>query len=140
MNNRFEFRAWDKEEEIMIYFEFGFIDNYLQADLINVRENIVLMQWTGILDDTHWEELEEKERESFLLAGNLPKNWKGKKIFEDDIIIVQGIKYHVFWAQSECCWMLEKKINDVRDFQELTIDYHKKVIGNIRENKELLDG
>ena len=48
-------------------------------------------QWTGMYDNTKWDDLTEEEREDFTRAGNFPSEWKGKKIFEGDIIKITWV-------------------------------------------------
>ena len=42
--------------------------------------------FTGVYDSTTWEDLTEKERSDWTLAGNMPSDWKGKEIYEGDVM------------------------------------------------------
>ena len=45
-----------------------------------------IMQYTGLKDNTKWEDLTEEERKKWVEAGNLPSQWNGKEIYEGDIV------------------------------------------------------
>lgn len=117
-----KFRAWLKEEKKMInikaidWDEDGniFSVNYPEGKSYSGygSDNIELMQYTGLKD----------------------KN--GVKIFEGDIVLA-GSYYEIIWSKLTCCF----KMCNLDDEIELThIDSNYiKVIGNIYENKELLN-
>lgn len=59
-----------------------------------------ICQYTGLHDGTKWEELSEKEQRQFLSEWNYEKgrknqkeDWKGKKIWENDVVRVRHEKY-----------------------------------------------
>lgn len=101
-------------------------------------------QFTGLYDSTLWEELTEEKQICFLYPENGEKHskeeWKGKPIFEGDILNFKTtayyfknckIEYQVCYARycaidnNGCVWPMDK-----------TFEY--KVIGNIHDNLELL--
>ena len=41
---------------------------------------------TGQYDSTKWEDLSENERAKWTLIGNMPSEWKGREIYEGDIL------------------------------------------------------
>lgn len=47
---------------------------------------ISIMRFTGLYDATTWEELTENERSQWTRGGNMSSEWKGKEIYEGDII------------------------------------------------------
>lgn len=87
---------------------------WVEGDLLHTKyDNIVLIrdfegqlfrcdgntvcQFTGLHDNTKWEELTKAEKESFLSGWNYKKgrknkveDWEGKKIWENDILIGHG--------------------------------------------------
>jgi len=129
MTREIKFRAWDKPNKRMCYFNNGFIQNneydiwHLDAvnDCDNIcdvpcEDNIELMQFTGLKD----------------------KN--GKEIYEGDIIKddenYQGV---VEWNEDYVGWnYYDKHVEEHLDFQCVG-ENHLEVIGNIYENKELIE-
>ena len=49
-------------------------------------EDIILMQSTGLHDDTNFKDLSEKEQEEWLESGKTADEWHGREIFEGDLI------------------------------------------------------
>jgi hypothetical protein len=43
-------------------------------------------QFTGLYDATKWEDLSEEERNRWTIDGNMPSEWKGREIYEGDIL------------------------------------------------------
>ena len=124
-----KFRAWMKQYEKMdndigeMYFEDGEF-KYIGDDVHYKRlpEHVILMLSTGIKD----------------------KN--GKEIFEGDILAFKTddevINVNVFWDEEHALFMFEsKKYNEQEPLAELVENntYPFEIIGNIYENKELLD-
>lgn len=122
-----KFRAWDKELQTMLdvslidfkkrvlvgdHWEFG-ETNFISFD------DIKLMQSTGLYD----------------------KN--GKEIFEGDIVDYKGRKAVVKWHGSYASFIyrfVDELKERVSEWHPLFLAYyHFEVIGNIYENKELLD-
>lgn len=87
-----KFRAWDKRHKKM-FCEFWFGTEEFCAFGINktLRKyqedpNWEVMQFSGLHDTTKWEELTEKERAQWTKTGNFPSGWKGREIYEGDIV------------------------------------------------------
>lgn len=53
-----------------------------------LRQDCELMQYTGLKDSTQFNELTKEEQEDWL-KGNKQEDWKGKEIFEGDIVDIQ---------------------------------------------------
>jgi hypothetical protein len=111
------------------------------AILIDVR---TLTQFTGLYDSTTWEELTEEERREWTIRHNLPSEWKGKKIFEGDIVkitlkdnwerkgVIKFSQYYFSWVvsipNSGGCYQLFDVKNKIKH------------IGNIFDNPKFLEG
>jgi hypothetical protein len=51
------------------------------------KENgAVFEQWTGLYDSTTWEELTEEQRDQWTIDGNMPSEWKGCPLYENDLL------------------------------------------------------
>lgn len=61
------------------------ISKSLRIDGIEVDPNTIC-QFTGLYDSTKFEELSEVEQREFLDEGNMSFDWKGKKIWENDVL------------------------------------------------------
>lgn len=131
MPREIEFRAWLKDEKRMI--DVRAIDFDDDGNILSVNypegksysgydgDNIELMQYTGIKD----------------------KN--GVKIFEGDIVIykyqnddLKTKKLTVFFDEEDCSFSLAYKGKPHMYVEKDDAKYYK-VIGNIYENKELLE-
>ena len=53
------------------------------------NKNVVLMQSTGLHDNTEFEDLSEEEQEEWLESGKDANEWQGREIFEGDILTSQ---------------------------------------------------
>ena len=89
--SRLQFKAWDKKLEIMTHFDIinGMWDSLLGGQTV---ENQILIQPTGLHDSTTWQALTEEERAKWTRDGNMPIEWKGKMVFEGDLV-TDGIYY-----------------------------------------------
>lgn len=95
-------------------------------------------QYTGLYDATKWEALSESEQEEWLET-HTADEWKGRKIFEGDILYrPSGRKEVVIFDNTRACFGIKHK----DCFYELGSYYllGAKVIGNIHDNYELLEG
>lgn len=128
-----KFRAWHHELgrmmliRTMFFFaneleELQLNDSIMNDDIPVYPDEIELMQSTGLKD----------------------KN--GKEIFEGDILAVKTddgtLNVYVFWDEEHALFMFEsKQYNEKEALAELLEDnsYPFEIIGNIYENKELLD-
>ncbi len=115
-----------------------------------------LGMFTGLHDSTKWEDLTEQERELWVRNGNMPSDWKGRKIFEGDIATtdygngemgtdVGDIQFDCGVFGIEWCHAKKTKSmvgswgnrHNLRTLEDDIID-RVKVIGNIHDNPELL--
>lgn len=111
-------------------------------------------QFTGLYDATKWENLTEQERE-----GLVEKEWKGRPIYEGDILSFATRKEWGYQKDGKIAYMLvvfgdtnvaDCEIDDYLGFwaeygcgQRDSIRWHvkdhqAKVVGNIYDNKELM--
>lgn len=127
-----KFRAWDTTNKEMFKDTFAITESgevvTVEQDFVTDApeyvfvDNLVIMQSTGLKD----------------------KN--GKEIFEGDVLAIEtdeGVtNLKVFWDEKHALFMFEsKKYNEKDLLAELVEDntYPFEIIGNIYENKELLD-
>lgn len=118
-------------------------------------------QFTGLHDNTEWEELSEEEQNCFMESYHLrEENWKGREIFEGDVIKVKMNDYDrvgIFWTKTLLPDYLNAKIQyDGRRCKfELLFEENKEgliscdigwhhedfeIVGNSHDNPELLKG
>ena len=97
-------------------------------------------QFTGLYDATKWEELTNDEQASWLATKKTREEWKGKEIYENDIVRVYSnndiqfidiIEYQgSFFAPRYSCQTMETLLH---------IGVTFKVIGNITDNPEMVE-
>lgn len=124
-----KFRAWDKEFKEMV-----------QVNALVLDEQVIKATYKNgniVKDDV-------KEYELMQSTGLFDKN--GKEIFEGDILGIETdegiLNVNVFWDDKHALFMFESEIHNEKELlAELVEDntYPFEIIGNIYENKELLD-
>jgi uncharacterized phage protein (TIGR01671 family) len=134
-----KFRVWDKKNNKMLFYDTDVVPNLtLNGVLVrnlngiddNVSADYELMQFTGLKD----------------------KN--GKPIFEGDVVHLEKREWDEYWTveydESSAKFVVYNQLNSTREFEsefgevwvEVTEDkrWQPEVIGNIWENKSLLQG
>ena len=147
-------RVWDKKRSEMINLIAINFHKYIPMDdlicscndgpITRNFQDVVLMQSTGLHDDTKFEDLSEEEQEEWLESGKTADEWQGREIFKGDIveIIYDGelftgvVVYDLGEADFKATNGHEEYGNN---FQYLTVGESIEVIGNIYENPELLE-
>lgn len=165
---KFKFRVWASNSEYpkgkMYYLGNGtnFLVN-LNGDVLhsvyNGRNNdivwarigyndVVLMQYTGLNDTTRWEQLRSEEQQRWLEEGCTPEEWRGKEIYDGDIV-----RWHIFdigdeasqwqtmviyWHTDKCAWWMEQLTTvafgvNYKPLEKNTVKKGIKVIDNIYE-------
>lgn len=165
-----KFRVWDKKLKRMWHFDdpdycdeynmLGWYLNKKEQDScestycalteVGSTQEFELMQYTGLKDNTKWEQLSAEEQKKWLDSGKLKVEWSGKEIYEGDIV-----KYHcifnypenridngiITWIEHRCGLFPQdieenkrggKYIHQWDDTEDLEVN------GNIYENPELL--
>ena len=87
-----KFRAFLKDTNQIvdvksIFFELSIV--MLSNDKLYQFEDVILMQSTGLHDNTKFEDLSEEEQEEWLESGKTADEWKGQEVFEGDILTSQ---------------------------------------------------
>lgn len=123
----------------------GAVKGIIAPEMYAIDPN-TLCQYTGLNDNTKWEDLTESEKELFLSNWNYQEDrknkvedWNGRKIWENDIVRC-GTKLRVSWNHFKASWVLSKKgwmYNHF--FGEAVEPEDVEVIGNIFDNPELLE-
>lgn len=109
-----------------------------------------ICQFTGIYDATKWQELTEEQRDKWTLDGNMPSEWKGWKLFSDDLISDGSIIMRIYMTEGGFAikafyWASE--IGELNGSDELIlqplpdaqtrswIEVSCKLVGNIHDKK-----
>lgn len=126
-----KFRCWDKENKEMLDVEYLHWDDCTREFSIRTTmytdyfdiEDMILMQYTGLKD--------KNGKEVYL--GDILEytftDYKGKKLWKERYIIKENISG----------WEM-RKITKPREHRSLSLIKKYKIIGNIYENPELLEG
>lgn len=106
-------------------------------------EDIILMQSTGLHDNTRFKDLSNEEQEEWLESGNIADEWQGREIFQGNIVEIvydeEPFTGVVVYDLGETDFKATNGNEDYgNNFQYLTVGESIKVIGNIYQNKELL--
>ena len=142
---KIKFRAWDKEDKemfrvIMLAGDTDDQDNLLVSGRGGTTQGAILMQYTGLKDNTHWSQLTKEERQDWISKGETNQTWHGKEIYEGDICKWLGCEV------SQGKQIRPQRIKEITG--EIYSLYETKniiegngtfeIIGNIYENPELL--
>ena len=106
-------------------------------------EDIILMQSTGLHDNTRFKDLSNEEQEEWLESGKTADEWQGKEIFQGTIveIVYDGESFTgvVVYDLEETDFKATNGNEDYgNNFQYLTVGESIEVIGNVHQNPELL--
>lgn len=130
-----KFRVWDKEGNRMILPKYLYSIDLLKEQVTERTK----CNYTFSLHSIPFDKVE------FMQSTGL-KDKNGKEIFEGDVLAIEtdeGVtNLKVFWDEKHALFMFEsKKYNEKDLLAELVEDntYPFEIIGNIYENKELLD-
>ena len=173
MQDRFKFRIWNKNKKeflnkINSYFttinyaidldgqiiktKIIYDDKTIQEISKENQNDLIVMQCTGIRDNTAWECLSLKEKQDFYNEvrsedgktikyqniEDVKHLWKGKLIFERDLLRdKKGQIGKVFWHSSTGSFAINWLMKDGSYETDTCFEYGK-IIGNIYENPELL--
>jgi len=128
-NERFKFRAWNKEKRVMSTVHKMFLAYAIEDDLLEVFESnrYEVMQSTGLRD----------KNGKLIFEGDILKNTYRSKTAEYEII------EYVYWNDkiTAFCTIGTQKKNGLGELTSpsYSSNYHE-IIGNIYENPVLLEG
>lgn len=106
----------------------------------------IWMQSTGLLDSTKWEDLTAEEQKVWLDSGKKKEEWKGKEIFQSDIVKdCLGELYVVVWPEKYItgdnedimAWCLDH-VDNLHGLKGLDVQSSYEIIGNIYSDPNLL--
>lgn len=110
-------------------------------------DDVILMQFIGLHDNTKWKDLSKQEQTDWTKAGNKPSQWKGKDIYEGDVVQfdnteIGGEKYlgEVVWNDDQTLGNLSWGLWTVKGYLHTDFLGYLEIIGNVHENSELLKG
>ena len=102
-------------------------------------EDIILMQSTGLHDDTKFEDLSEGEQEEWLESGKTAEEWQGREVFEGDILTSQdgsdGLISRFIVKRDEFYTGFTPMNREGYGFNRTMCE----VIGNVHQQSELLE-
>jgi hypothetical protein len=80
-----KYRYWDNGLKRMIY-DTDLCSNPSHYSLLSDNQRFEPLECTGVKDTTRWSELTKQEQEDCLLNNRSKYNWRGKEIYEKDLI------------------------------------------------------
>ena len=121
----------------IIFFELGIVK--LTNNKFYEFDDIILMQSTGLHDDTKFEDLSEEEQEEWLESGKTAEEWQGREVFEGDILTSQdgadGLISRFIVKRDEFYTGFTPMNREGYGFNRTMCE----VIGNVHQQSELLE-
>ena len=141
-----KFKAFLKDTKKLVDVSSIFFDNGViktENNEFYQFEDIILMQSTGLHDNTNFKDLSEKEQEEWLKSGKSADEWQGREIFEGDIVKIiydsEPFTGVVVYDLGEADFKATNNREDYgNNFQYLTVGESIEVIGNVHQHLELL--
>lgn len=99
-----KFRAWVKGQAMA---DWETITKECNRFTLLADSNFIFMQYTGLKDSTKWDQLTDQERQGWIDSGKTKEEWKGKEIYEGDLLQVEGESgnyniFEVFYHDNDC--------------------------------------
>lgn len=152
MNRQIRFRAFDENHKAMHYSENCSLD-WLFG--LPERHGGAIMQFTGLHDSTKWEDLTGLEQRRWIEEGKAAHEWKGRPIYEGDVVKWDDKSKGKYWRVCEVIWKKSRyelhgyTFYSAKPEEKVPVDFkfgafiyeedgQLKVIGNRFENPELL--
>ena len=141
-----KFRAFLKDTNQIVDVSMIFFDGVIKTENNDFYqfEDIILMQSTGLHDNTDFKDLSEKEQVEWVKSGKSADEWQGREVFEGDIVKIiydsEPFTGVVVYDLGEADFKATNNREDYgNNFQYLTVGESIKVIGDIYQNLELLE-
>jgi hypothetical protein len=136
-----KFRAYDFYGDGNMVYCGG--DSLRLSELVGESKREWLMQYTGLKDNTKWEDLSTQEQADWINRGKLPEEWHGREIYEGDIV-KYNFNYRGTQPENEG-WIKFPVVYQGYGYfagncgLSAIIHYGGEVIGNIHEHGFLLE-
>ena len=89
MQREIKFRAWDGRDKLMSeVVSVADLISSLPEQLLGHHpwSHVIWLEYTGLKDNTKWEQLTKTEQKAWLAQGKTKEEWDGKEIYEGDIV------------------------------------------------------
>ena len=140
-----KFRAFLKDTNQIVDVSMIFFDGVIKTENNDFYqfEDIILMQSTGLHDNTDFKDLSEKEQVEWVKSGKSADEWQGREVFEGDIVKIiydsEPFTGVVVYDLGEADFKATNNREDYgNNFQYLTVGESIEVIGDIYQKPELL--
>ena len=144
-----KFRVWDVQRKVLANvtsimwlsedeIEIDHDKNGLREPFQINEDTAILEQFTGFHDSTTWKELTEQERKDWTMNGHMPSEWRGREVYEGDVVLVEKFRKGVIrYLEKEALFAVDFSSHLSR-LCDTTSDYIE-IIGNIHDKPELVD-
>ena len=132
-----KFRAWDNMCRPAKMINWDELKFQLEAAFKEpVKNEIELMQYTGLKDNTKWEDLTKREQNEWFDNGKTKEEWNGKEIYSGDLVEFDYLenkeKMEVKFEVGMFGILIEGGFYPLSEY----LHQNLKIIGNVWENAQ----